>query len=396
MDALALYIHVPFCQHKCIYCDFFSTTRTALLPRYLEALQQEIAHYRRHPFFAGKTLTSIYWGGGTPSLIPPEQIHALLGEIRSGWEITPSAEITLEANPGALDCAHLAGYRQAGINRLSLGIQSFHDRELALLTRIHSAAGAMEALTAARAVGFTNLSLDLIFGLPGQYLSDYNASLSQALAFGPEHLSLYGLTIEAGTPLAQAVAGGRLHPCDEELEREMFLAGKRMAEAAGYQHYEISNYARPGCEARHNQHYWEGAPYLGLGPAAHSFAGGERFWNGRDLEGYIDAWEQDEPAVAGRERIGREEEKSEALLLGLRRRRGIDLELWRERFGEELLERGGRAIARLGGLLHDHPPFSAAPGAELLTLNGQELALTESGVLLYDMVCQELCAGLCA
>ncbi|HNY91547.1 MAG TPA: radical SAM protein, partial [bacterium] len=163
-------------------------SRTALLPRYLEALQQEIAHYRRHPFFAGKTLTSIYWGGGTPSLIPPEQIHALLGEIRSGWEITPSAEITLEANPGALDCAHLAGYRQAGINRLSLGIQSFHDRELALLTRIHSAAGAMEALTAARAVGFTNLSLDLIFGLPGQYLSDYKASLSQALAFGPEHL----------------------------------------------------------------------------------------------------------------------------------------------------------------------------------------------------------------
>jgi len=396
MDALALYIHVPFCQHKCIYCDFFSTTRTALLPRYLEALQQEIAHYRRHPFFAGKTLTSIYWGGGTPSLIQPEQIRTLLGEIRTGWEISLAAEITLEANPGALDSVHLAGYRQAGINRLSLGIQSFHDRELGLLTRIHSAAGALEALAAARAAGFANLSLDLIFGLPGQSLSDYEASLGQAVACGPEHLSLYGLTIEAGTPLAQAVAGGQLHPCDEELERKMFLAGKRMAEAAGYQHYEISNYARPGCEARHNQHYWEGAPYLGLGPAAHSFAGGERFWNDRDLEGYIDAWGRNEPAVADRERIGREEEKSEALLLGLRRRRGIDLGLWRERFGEGLLECGEHAIAKLGGLVHDQPPFSAVPGAELLTLNGQELALTEAGVLLYDMVCQELWAGLCA
>jgi len=396
MAGLALYIHVPFCRHKCIYCDFYSSTHTALLPRYLESLQQEIAYYRRHPAFAGKTLTSIYWGGGTPSLIPPEEIHTLLEQIRSGWALSPAAEITLEANPGALDSAHLAGYRQAGINRLSMGIQSFNDSELALLTRIHSAAEALSALASARAAGFANISLDLIFGLPGQSNSDYEASLRQAIACRPAHLSLYGLTIETGTPLAQAVGSGRLQPCDEEVEREMFLTGKKMAEKAGYQHYEISNYALPGCEARHNQHYWEGEAYLGLGPAAHSFAAGERFWNGRDLEGYLAAWRRNEPAVAGRERIGREEEKSEALLLGLRRRAGIDLARWRERFGEELLDRGGRAIARLGGCCQGLPPFSAAPGEELLTLNSGHLALTQAGVLLYDMVCQELCAALCA
>ncbi len=394
MDPLALYIHIPFCQHKCIYCDFYSTTRTRLLPRYLAALQQEIAFYQRSPLFAHRTLASLYWGGGTPSLIPPESLAPLLDTITAAWPLEPEAEITLEANPGALDVHHLAGYRRAGINRLSLGIQSFDDRELHLLTRIHSAAEARTAIIAARAAGFANLSLDFIFGLPGQSTAGYTASLAAALDHHPEHLSLYGLTVEPATPLAGAVARGELPRCDEELEREMFLSGKALLEAAGYQHYEISNYGRPGRAARHNQRYWEGSDYLGLGPSAHSFAAGQRWWNVRDLTAYLAAWERGKTAVAGEETLGVAEMRTESVMLGLRRSAGIDLAQWQQRFGEDLLERGARALQRLGGAAQGSPPFAVAEGEALLTLNGRRLALTRNGVLLYDLVCRELCAGL--
>ncbi|HNW60679.1 MAG TPA: radical SAM family heme chaperone HemW [bacterium] len=394
MDPLALYIHVPFCQHKCIYCDFYSTTRTGLLPRYLAALQQEIAFYQHSRLFAGRTLSSIYWGGGTPSLIAPEALSPLMATITAVWPLLPDAEITLEANPGALDIGHLAGYRRAGINRLSLGIQSFDDRELHLLTRIHSAADARTAIAAARNAGFANLSLDLIFGLPGQSLAGYTDSVNRALASRPEHLSLYGLTVESGTPLARAVARGELQTCPEEEEREMYLRGKELLESTGYGHYEISNYSLPGRESRHNQHYWSSLAYLGLGPAAHSFAGGERWWNNRDLGSYLAAWERHESAVAGREILGREEERIEAVMLGLRCSSGIDLDRWRERFGEPFLERNARALKQLGGMATGSPPFAATAGEELLTRNGAHLALTRSGLLLYDLVCRELCAGL--
>jgi oxygen-independent coproporphyrinogen-3 oxidase len=392
MEPLALYIHVPFCQHKCIYCDFYSTTRTGLLPRFITALQQEIAHYQHHPVFAQRTLSSIYWGGGTPSLIPPAQLDLLLKHICSAWPVQIDAEITLEANPGALDTSHLPEYRRAGINRLSLGIQSFLDHELALLTRIHSASEAAAAVGAARTAGFINLGIDLIFGLPGQSPKDYEFSLRQALASKPTHLSLYGLTIEAGTPLYDAVQQGCLRPCTEEVEREMFLLGKALAEEAGYQHYEISNYALPGHETRHNQHYWTGSDYLGLGPSAHSFAGGERWWNLRNLDGYLAAWEKKQTAVAGRERLGLAERKIEAVMLGLRRNEGIDLAGWREEFGGSFLELCARAIQKLGGLAEETSPFQRASGEQLLTLKSGHLALTQAGVLLYDLVCRELCA----
>ncbi|HOT95754.1 MAG TPA: radical SAM family heme chaperone HemW [bacterium] len=394
MDPLALYIHIPFCQHKCIYCDFYSTTRTHLLPRYLAALQQEIAFYRRSPLFADRFLASLYWGGGTPSLIPPDVLEPLLETLTVAWPPGPDTEITLEANPGALDIRHLAGYRRAGINRLSLGIQSFDDRELQLLTRIHSAAAAHSAITAAREAGFSNLSLDLIFGLPGQSVTTYAASVTAALEYHPEHLSLYSLTVEPVTPLAGAFARGELQRCDEEHEREMFLTGKTLLECAGYRHYEISNYSRPGCEARHNQGYWGGSDYLGVGPAAHSYAAGKRWWNVRDLEAYLESWERGEPAVAGEETLGMEEKRTETVLLGLRRSAGIDLELWQQRFGEDLLKRGARVLKRLGGVALGSPPFAAAEGEALLTLNGARLALTRNGVLLYDLVCRELCAGI--
>lgn len=396
MPGLALYIHVPFCIHKCLYCDFYSTTRRDLLPRYLKALQQEVVHYAASPLFSGQSLSTIYWGGGTPSLLPPDDLQRLMRQITAAWPLSGEAEITLEANPGALDSSHLPGYRTAGINRLSLGIQSFDDRELALLSRIHNAADAEAAFAAARRAGFEDLSLDLIFALPGQSLATWHHSLQRALDLGPEHLSLYSLTIEPETPLHREVAAGRLHPCDEELEREMLLAGKETLEAAGYDHYEISSYARPGRTARHNRHYWSGLPYLGLGPAAHSFAGGERWWNSRDLHRYITEAAAGRIAPAGREHIGRNEAMGERLLLGLRRAEGVDLAAWQRDFGSDLLQAARPALQKLGGYLEGGLPFTAAAGRPdlLLTLNGDQLALTSAGVLLYDLVCREIYGAL--
>lgn len=396
MPGLALYIHVPFCIHKCLYCDFYSTTRRDLLPRYLTALQREIAHYAASPHFSGQTLATLYWGGGTPSLLPPADLQRLMQQITAAWPLAEAAEITLEANPGALDSSHLPGYRAAGINRLSIGVQSFDDRELALLSRVHDAAEARAALAAARRAGFENLSLDLIFALPGQSLASWQRSLQLALDLGPEHLSLYSLTIEPETPLHREVAAGRLFPCDEELEREMLLASKETLEAAGYGHYEISNYARPGREARHNRHYWAGEPYLGLGPAAHSFSGDERWWNARDLHRYIREAAEGRIAPDGREQIGRTEAMGEMLLLGLRRAEGIDLAVWQQRFDGDLLRTAATALQKLGGYLEGVVPFAAAAGRPdvLLTRNGDRLALTSAGVLLYDLVCREIFAVL--
>ena len=390
MTPLALYIHVPFCLHKCCYCDFYSTTRTSLLPRYLMAMQQEIAYYQRLPAFAGRSLSSLYLGGGTPSLLQPLQMENLLDSVRAAWPLLPTAEITLEANPGALDIRHLSAFHRAGINRLSLGVQSFHDHELQRLTRIHTATEAAAAIKAARENGFDNLNLDLIFGLPGQSLQDYLFSLQKALDSKPEHLSLYGLTIERETPLFREVQCGKVQPIDEEVEREMFLAGQELAAAAGFEQYEISNYALPGYSARHNQQYWAGLDYLGLGPAAHSFTSDTRWWNSRDIDQYLLAWAQNKPAVAGRENIGRKEERMEALLLGLRQSAGISLLQWQRRFGEDLLQSGARAIDKLGGFALGAPSFGAAPGEQLLTLTPDHLALTRAGLLLYDMVCREL------
>jgi oxygen-independent coproporphyrinogen III oxidase len=396
MQSLALYIHVPFCLHKCLYCDFYSTTRSDLLPRYLMALQREIAAAAMRPGLSQTPLSSVYFGGGTPSLLPPADLRRILQQIGAVWALPAEIEVTLEANPGALDSSHLPGYREAGVNRLSLGIQSFHDHELQLLSRIHSAAEAEAAAAAARAAGFDNLSLDLIFGLPRQSLADWQFSLQRAIALAPEHLSLYGLTIEPETPLFREVASGRLRACDEELEREMLLASKEALAAAGYLHYEISNYARPGRESRHNSHYWQGGPYLGFGPAAHSFAAAVRWWNSRDIHGWLESREQGETTPAGREKIGRKEAAGEMLLLGLRRSAGIDLGEWRRRFDEDLLAAAAPALRKLGGYLEGAAPFAAAAGAPdvLLTRNGDRLALTSAGVLLYDMVCREIYAAL--
>jgi putative oxygen-independent coproporphyrinogen III oxidase len=319
-----LYVHVPFCRGKCPYCDFASGTDLSLVADWLRALKQEMGFYRD---FASR-FDTLYLGGGTPSLLNADELAVLLESLREQFEFSPDTEITLEANPDDLNPPILKGYRELGINRLSLGVQSFADRELAFLGRRHDAAQALNALGWAREAGFANLGMDLMYGLPGQTVEQWQGSLETALGFLPEHLSCYQLTVEAGTPLARRQADARVQPLPEEMEREFFLFTSRFLEDQGYFHYEISNFARGGGNlSRHNRKYWNHTPYLGLGPAAHSYRGGRRWWNHRSLEAYCRALSAGEAPVAGEEVLTPEQARLEALYLGLRTRDGVSLSL---------------------------------------------------------------------
>jgi putative oxygen-independent coproporphyrinogen III oxidase len=271
---------------------------------------------------------TLYLGGGTPSLLTADELAVLLESLREQFEFSPDTEITLEANPDDLNPQVLKSYRGLGINRLSLGVQSFADRELAFLGRRHDAAQALNALGWAREAGFANLGIDLMYGLPGQTVEQWQGNLESALGFLPEHLSCYQLTVEAGTPLARRQAEARFQPLSEEMEREFFLFTSRFLEDQGYFHYEISNFARgKGKLSRHNCKYWNHTPYLGLGPAAHSYRGGRRWWNHRSLEAYCGALSAGEAPVAGEEVLTPEQARLEALYLGLRTRDGVILSL---------------------------------------------------------------------
>jgi len=363
---LALYVHIPFCQAKCPYCDFNSYAGLeSLMAPYVDALIAEMALWREATRDA--RVNTVFFGGGTPSFLPlaeTERIFTALGRsfsARGG----PDAEITTEANPGSADSARLDGLRQMGFNRLSLGVQSFQDDELRLLGRVHSAAEARQAYRAARRAGFENVNLDLIYGLPGQPLAAWQRTLAEAIALRPEHLSLYALTLEEGTPLAADVARGRPPAPDPDLAADMYLwAGEALA-AAGYQQYEISNWALPGRRCRHNLVYWHNEPYLGLGAGAHSCLGGFRFAAVRDPSRYIrDVMARGaEPHadglaafLAGLRHLETVEETTparamaETVILGLRLVEGVSAAAFRRRFGASLLSVYGPAVAELTAL----------------------------------------------
>jgi oxygen-independent coproporphyrinogen-3 oxidase len=391
MRDVALYIHYPFCQSKCGYCDFYSITSREFASRYLNALQKEIDFYQQDFAFAGHCLSTLYLGGGTPSLLGIAELRQLLSGIATGFAFDEDIEITCEANPGTLTAGQLTKYRKAGVNRLSLGVQSFIDQELKILERIHSAQGATNAIGQSREAGFDNLGLDLIFGIPYQSLTSWQVSLEKATEIRPQHISMYGLTIEKGTPLACAVQEGKLAKCDEEQEREMYLMGKEMLESAGYDHYEISNFALPGFRSRHNQKYWDGSPFLSLGPSAHSFDGEKRWWNVRDVNRYCNALEQNALPIDGSEILTNEQNRLELIMLGLRRREGMSFAKWQRLTGGEFLFEKGDIIAELGGVDRETKPFSSSAADRLLTVQDGRLSLTCQGLLLYDSVCARLC-----
>jgi oxygen-independent coproporphyrinogen-3 oxidase len=317
-----LYVHVPFCRTKCAYCDFYSVTERDKEAQWLAAIGCEAALYKDR--FAGP-FDSIYIGGGTPTSLFDGQLAALLDMLRREFAFSPDCEVTVEANPDDVDEGRLKMLAALGCNRLSFGIQSFDDRELALLKRRHNADRAARAIEAAKTVGFSNIGLDLMYGLPGQTMAGWRATLERALSFGPAHLSCYQLTMEGRTPLAQMVSAGELAlPADEEV-RALFLETSRGLSAAGFIHYEVSNFALPGRTCRHNEKYWRRVPYLGLGPSAHSFDGRTRWWNHRSLKSYIGVALAGERPVASHEALSAGQIELERLYLGLRTRRGIRL-----------------------------------------------------------------------
>jgi oxygen-independent coproporphyrinogen-3 oxidase len=339
-------MHVPFCRTKCTYCAFNTYTNLDdLIEPFVQALICEIAVIRSGA--ASLPLGTIYLGGGTPSLLTPEQVGRILDSVHNTFSILPDAEITLEANPNDLNRGYLVGLRQRGINRLSIGMQSANANELSLFARRHDNDMVARAVSSARRSGFDNLNLDLIYGFPHQSLESWRASLRQLVALQPEHVSLYALGLEDGTPMADWVARGRLPLPDDDLAADMYDLATEFLDGYGYQQYEISNWSKPGFCSQHNLQYWRNLPYLGLGPGAHGFAGGVRYSTVLRPQTYIQVLDTAcdsygfpyTPATAEAVVVDRVGEIAETLMMGLRlTQEGIQRRVFAERFGVDLLE----------------------------------------------------------
>ncbi len=321
-DKLGIYIHIPFCRSKCDYCDFYSLAgREERMDAYQKALLAHLAETA--PQARGIPVDTVYFGGGTPSYYGDKRLRELLGSIRKLFEVEKGAEITLEANPDSVDWKALRRLRRAGFNRLSLGMQSACGEELAAVGRIHTPQQTDEAVAAAQKAKFQNISLDLIYGLPGQTMDSWKATVEHALSLMPQHLSCYGLKVEEGTPLQRRVAAGEELP-DDDQQADLYLWTVGRLERAGYEQYEISNFAKPGLVSRHNLRYWLTQPYIGFGPGAHSDFGGRRYSWVRDLDGYIDGVLKGGTILDSQELIPQRERGSEYLMLRLRTARGIE------------------------------------------------------------------------
>jgi len=329
-----LYIHIPFCLSKCLYCDFYSSTSLSALPQFLDALSKEMAMYgnRFNPF------DTVYFGGGTPSLLRPEQLESVLVRVREHFDLMPNTEITVETNPADLNRSYLESMREIGINRINIGVQSFDQEVLGFLGRRHSAKQAISAIKASRKAGFHNVGLDLIYAVPDQNIESWLDTLKQAVVFSPEHLSCYQLTLEAKTPLGKRFQAGEFSISGEELQYEFFMKTSQFLEDVGYIHYEVSNFAKGiKLASRHNQKYWDHSPYLGLGPAAHSFHHNRRWWNHRSVDQYITSINAGNLPVAETEILTTEQLRLEALYLGLRTKKGISFEDLKNRYQYDLL-----------------------------------------------------------
>ncbi len=344
---VALYIHIPFCLAKCAYCDFNSYAHLdSLFEEYTAALIHEI------DFADLASIRTVYIGGGTPTLLPLSCFDRIFDAIETRLATQLTTEITVEANPGTVSLKKLEGLRVLGINRLSLGVQSFMDDELRMLGRVHSQSDAVQAFQAARSAGFDDLNLDLLYGLPKQRLSSWHASLEQAIALQPDHLSLYCLTIEDGTPLAEAISRGQLPPPDPDLAADMYEFAQEMLAGVGFTHYEISNWAKSmGHVCQHNMTYWRNEPYLGLGAGAHSWLGGQRWSNTLRPEEYIRQVQSGRHPIAMQEGISPELEMGETMMLGLRLlNEGVELARFQARFGLDLRLRYAEELRQLAGI----------------------------------------------
>jgi oxygen-independent coproporphyrinogen-3 oxidase len=360
-SGFGLYLHTPFCHSKCPYCDFFSVVpeKRQEVENYPALLTQELRQSAKD--WHGP-LTSIFFGGGTPSLLPVQGIQEILDFARASFGFADGIEISLEANPGTVSPRYLDQLRRAGVNRLSLGIQALTDEDLTKLGRVHTRQDSFAAITAARSAGFDNLSLDLIYSRPEQDLDTLRGEIAQLLALEPQHLSCYGLTIEEGTPFAQLEASGILALPDEEAATAAYRCVHDELAQAGLTHYEISNFARPGYECRHNLGYWRRQPYLGLGAGAHSLRSngwGERLSVPSDLELYRQHLANGKATAASIEVCDQQLAMAETLYLGLRTAEGVSDARFSQQFNRDIAEVFPNAIARCGERLkHDHGRWS--------------------------------------
>ena len=361
-----VYLHIPFCKSRCSYCDFATDVYRSsdAVERYVTALCKEIAA------FSGERtgIDTIYFGGGTPSLLSPRQAESILTTVRDRFDVSPDSEITMEMNPASVTAETLSGYRKLGVNRASFGVQTFNERDLKLLARGHDTNDARTTFRLLREAGFDNVSFDLIAGLPGQSIGDWQANLEEAVSMDPEHLSLYLLEIHEGTPLAEQLRSGRRPMPDEDLAAEMYELMINTLDDAGYHQYEISNFAKPGFESRHNTKYWRLDPVYGFGVSAHSFDGRERYANDRDTAVYVDGINSYGRAEVYREAI---DQASESVFLGLRLNDGIDMEAHQRRFGIDISDKvaalvwnglvetqGGRLRLTRRGMLFSNEVFA--------------------------------------
>ena len=385
MESFALYLHIPFCRQRCSYCDFntYTTVRDLQAP-YVDALISEIRQVGRLAqlrFGKPAAVHSVFFGGGTPSLLTAGELARILSAVRDAYTLTLDVEITLEANPTTVQQDYLAELRGMGVNRLSYGVQSALPNELALLGRDHDFATAMQALQTARAAGFDNVNLDLIYGLPGQSVADWTQSVAAALAFRPEHLSLYCLTIEPGTPMQRWLSNGTIKAPDGDIAADQYTVAGELMAAAGFDHYEISNWSLPGRECRHNLTYWRNEPYLGLGAGAHGYAGGYRYQVVRQPRVYVRRLERGQAqgfplsaAVAESHKVDRPEAMSDMVITQLRLlQEGLDMGEFAMRFGAPIDEAYDGTVTLLESW-------------GLLRQQNDRLLLTEQGRFLSNQV----------
>lgn len=368
---VGIYLHIPFCEKKCFYCDFYSLENHSQRDEFLRSITREIELFGESR--PGLKADTIFFGGGTPSLLTPTELQSILDALHKTFDISDAAEFTMECNPGAVDTAYLSEYRSLGVNRLSFGAQSFFDDELRFLSRIHSAREAVEAVSRARTAGFDNINIDLIYALPGQRPERLLANLRQAVSLGTEHISAYSLIVEPGTPLYSAVAGGEVVPSDDSTQASMYEMVMEFMEEHGYSHYEISNYAKPGSECRHNLKYWNSEEYVSFGPSAHSYLDGERWWNVSSLASYIAGLNEDILPVSAREKLTPQQLLDEFVLLHLR-----------------------QGFVNTSDLLHNfsvslEPEFvSAMEKAGYCEVSGDMLKLTRKGFTVSDEIARTL------
>ncbi len=375
MEDAALYIHIPFCDHKCIYCDFYSIITSDNVSAFLVSLKKEINFYSQK-YSKGRNFTSIFFGGGTPSLMQPDYIDQIIHCLKNNFAVSEDVEITLETNPGTVNRKKLESFRQIGINRISIGVQSFHEDELKFLTRIHDKQTAVQTVYDAKESGFNNINIDLIFNLPKQTKDMWKQNLETAVTLPLQHISAYSLILERGTILNKMVIDGKIKLQDDDHDADLYEMTIDYLTSSGFMQYEVSNFALPGFECRHNNAYWRYKNYLGFGPSAHSFFNKKRWWNFSSLKHYINAIEENNNAEANHEVITGEQKLDEYVMLALRSK-GIDVKEFQKKFGE-------------GWLVKNKNIFQNLVDEKYVKLEDDYIELTKKGYAICDEILAKL------